>query len=88
MGKVLEAKQILNISVVHEMFNKMQNVQSTFKQSGGSHAAAAFDKKGTLLSSHEDIGRHNAVDKVIGDLIVSETLEEAACITVSGRNFL
>ena len=85
MGKVLEEKQSLDISMINEMFDKMQYVQSAFKRSGGSHAAAAFDNRGNLLSSMEDIGRHNAVDKVVGDLIVSKTLKKTAGITVSGR---
>jgi len=85
IGKVLNEKKSVDISTVKEMFDKMQLVQSAFQQSGGSHAAAAFDFSGKLLCSMEDIGRHNAVDKVVGDLLVSNSLKEAACITVSGR---
>ena len=68
-----------------QMFQQMGKGQNTFHKSGGSHAAAAFDKKGRLLSIMEDIGRHNAVDKVIGALILNKTLKEAKCIVVSGR---
>jgi FdhD protein len=85
IGKVLDEKKSVDISTVKEMFDKMQRVQSAFQQSGGSHAAAAFSFTGKLLCSMEDIGRHNAVDKVVGDLLVSKSLKEAACITVSGR---
>lgn len=85
IGKVLDEKKILEIDVIHTMFNKMNQVQRAFHQSGGSHAAAAFDNSGNLLSSREDIGRHNAVDKVIGDLILDENLKSAIAITVSGR---
>lgn len=67
------------------MFEQMRKGQNTFHQSGGSHAAAAFDKDGSLLSIMEDIGRHNAVDKVIGALIINQTLKKAKCIVVSGR---
>jgi FdhD protein len=67
------------------MFEQMKKGQHTFLQSGGSHAAAAFNNKGELLSIMEDIGRHNAVDKVIGDLIINNSLEQASCIVVSGR---
>ena len=63
----------------------MQQRQQDFKRSGGSHAAAAFDNSGQLLSIKEDIGRHNAVDKVIGDLLNNKKLEEAICMVVSGR---
>lgn len=67
------------------MFEQMKKGQHTFLQSGGSHAAAAFNNQGELLSIMEDIGRHNAVDKVIGDLIINNNLEQACCIVVSGR---
>jgi FdhD protein len=63
----------------------MNALQHDFKQSGGTHAAAAFTIDGDLLCSMEDIGRHNAVDKVIGKLITLGRLEDAKVITVSGR---
>jgi FdhD protein len=72
-------------STIRMMFSRMNSVQDTFIKSGGSHACAAFDISGNLLSSHEDIGRHNAVDKVIGDLILKKQLPQARCLTVSGR---
>ena len=60
-------------------------MQHDFKQSGGTHAAAAFTIEGELLCSMEDIGRHNAVDKVVGKLITQKNLNQAKIITVSGR---
>jgi len=75
----------LSTEMISQMFKTMNDGQSTFKQSGGSHAAAVFTSKGELLSIKEDIGRHNAVDKVIGDLILQKKLRDAKCITVSGR---
>ncbi len=67
------------------MFDQMNRDQYTFKNTGGSHAAAAFDKNNELLCIFEDIGRHNAVDKVIGNLIRKNTLNLAQTLTVSGR---
>lgn len=75
----------INLSMVNKMFDQMNEEQATFKLSGGSHAAAAFTTDGTLLCAMEDIGRHNAVDKVIGYLLNHNQLNEAKCITVSGR---
>ena len=63
----------------------MRNHQHDFEQSGGTHAAAAFSIQGEMLCTMEDIGRHNAVDKIIGKLIYSGKLKEAKIITVSGR---
>ena len=63
----------------------MSALQFAFHQSGGTHAAAAFTLHGELLCLKEDIGRHNAVDKVIGDLILTQKLDPASCLTVSGR---
>lgn len=85
MGKVIDEKKQFDISTIQVMFDKMNQKQSAFQQSGGSHAAAAFDINGELLSSKEDIGRHNAVDKVVGDLLINNYLKETAAITVSGR---
>ncbi len=85
IGKVLDENKIIHTDSIHSMFEQMNSKQSVFEKSGGSHAAAAFDKKGKLLSTMEDIGRHNAVDKVIGDLINRAKLKSAMVITVSGR---
>lgn len=72
-------------SIIPTLFDQMEKEQSTFHRSGGSHAAGLFSLPGTLLSLKEDIGRHNAVDKVIGDLINQKRLNEANILTVSGR---
>ena len=76
---------ILNPEKVGLMFDSMSEKQKSFQQSGGTHAAGAFTLEGHPLSIREDIGRHNAVDKVIGDLIYNNQLDKAKCLTVSGR---
>lgn len=81
----LACNDILHAEKVEKMFSEMNAGQNTFIKSGGSHACAAFDGDGNLLCMHEDIGRHNAVDKVIGDLLLNNKLHHAKCITVSGR---
>lgn len=70
---------------IQQMFQTMRAHQNTFDSSGGSHASAIFDKDGKLLVIKEDIGRHNAVDKAIGQLALEGRLPTAHCIIVSGR---
>lgn len=50
-----------------------------------SHAAALYDARGALLTVAEDVGRHNALDKVIGTLFLEERLERAALLVLSSR---
>lgn len=82
--KMIEENQ-LDVALIHNLFDKMRKNQHDFEQSGGTHAAAAYTLQGEILCVMEDIGRHNAVDKVIGKLIYSGKLKEAKIITVSGR---
>ena len=67
------------------LIQKMQSFQTLFQKTGGCHAAAAFNGSGDLLHCYEDIGRHNAVDKVIGGLLLEGKLREAKVMTVSSR---
>ena len=84
-GKKLDNKMNFDTSKLEDMFTEMKNQQDTFEISGGSHAASLFDKDYTLLTLKEDIGRHNAVDKVIGHLLNNNSLNQAKCLLVSGR---
>lgn len=81
----IEHKGQIDPVVVGLMFERMSEHQKSFRASGGTHASAAFTLDGEMLSIREDIGRHNAVDKVIGDLLWRGLLSKAACLTVSGR---
>lgn len=64
----------------------LRAAQHTFDKTGGLHAAAAFDAGGDLLVTMEDVGRHNAVDKVIGSLLLNNGLPARELgIMVSGR---
>lgn len=85
LGQTIDDTQKIDIGLLNSLFKKMNAFQIDFRQSGGTHAAAAFSIEGDLLCAMEDIGRHNAVDKVIGKLIASQELKEAKVITVSGR---
>ena len=64
----------------------LRSAQHTFDTTGGLHAAAAFNSKGDLLVTMEDVGRHNAVDKVIGSLLLNKDLPATELgLMVSGR---
>ncbi len=74
----------------HEMLLGLPDVaephQELFASTGASHAAAAFSRSGNLLVLREDIGRHNAVDKVIGRLLLDEYTDWIdTALFVSGR---
>ncbi|WP_428740286.1 formate dehydrogenase accessory sulfurtransferase FdhD [Tenacibaculum sp.] len=84
-GNPLQSRLKVSVEMVFTMFLKMNNLQILFKDTGGSHACAIFNSNQELLTVKEDIGRHNAVDKCIGDLLVRETLKNAAYMLVSGR---
>tara|TARA_Y100000385_G_scaffold291899_1_gene373709 strand:- start:9704 stop:10528 length:825 start_codon:yes stop_codon:yes gene_type:complete len=85
IGKTIDDRDKIDITHIHNLFNKMNTFQFDFKESGGTHAAAVFTIDGELLVAMEDIGRHNAVDKIIGHTILSNQLKEAKIMTVSGR---
>jgi FdhD protein len=60
--------------------------QGLFNATGAVHAAAAFDREGTLILTREDVGRHNAVDKVVGALLLEGALPATGRgLFVSGR---
>jgi FdhD protein len=82
----VESEIRLNPDTICGLPDKLRARQDTFSQTGGLHAAALFDIEGTLLSAHEDIGRHNAVDKVLGTQFLAGACMSGAILMVSGRS--
>jgi len=84
-GAKLKNENSFDSTKLEDMFVEMKLKQETFEISGGSHAAAIFNNNYKIVSLKEDIGRHNAVDKVVGELLNSGQLKESFVMLVSGR---
>jgi len=60
------------VDVIRGLPARLRARQATFDETGGLHGAALFAADGTLMASAEDVGRHNAVDKVFGSLLLED----------------
>lgn len=77
------AGPLVEADVLAGLPEAMRAQQSVFRRTGGLHAAGLSDAQGRILTVREDVGRHNAVDKVIGDAFLREL--PASILVVSGR---
>ncbi|WP_035104771.1 formate dehydrogenase accessory sulfurtransferase FdhD [Desulfohalovibrio reitneri] len=75
----------LDAGEIFRLMRKMESMQAVFRRTGATHCAALFDKGGRILSMAEDIGRHNALDKVIGSALRDGLLDRALVATMSSR---
>ncbi len=73
------------LSIVQQLPDRLRSTQATFDETGGLHGAALFTAAGDLIASAEDVGRHNAVDKIFGALLLGEAEGTGCALMVSGR---
>jgi FdhD protein len=76
----------VSAETLSSLAGKMRSEQGGFDETGGVHAAGLFDAEGELLYLREDIGRHNAVDKIVGAALLEDKLPlRERILVVSGR---
>jgi FdhD protein len=77
---------VISAEIILKLPQKLRAAQAVFESTGGLHAAGLFDSAGELVGLREDIGRHNAVDKLLGEQFLAGRLPLSAhLLMVSGR---
>ena len=77
---------VFNPATITSLPDRLREAQRVFSSTGGLHAAGLFTQAGGLLVVREDVGRHNAVDKIVGWAVLQDKLPLAGCaLLVSGR---
>ncbi len=81
----VKGRRRYSMEFLKSLSGKMEEVQRLYKKTGGSHAAVLFDPEGTPVLYGEDMGRHNALDKVIGASLLRGVPREENVLVSSGR---
>jgi FdhD protein len=85
-NKVSSTEPQISKEVILQSPNILKDNQSEFSKTGGIHASGLFDSKGLLVDLKEDVGRHNALDKLVGSVLINDQLDpKTQFITCSGR---
>jgi len=74
-----------SLAFILDAIQSMRSRQTLFQHTGGSHAAALFDRGGEMVAMAEDVGRHNALDKAIGKCLLGKIPTAGGTAVLSGR---
>jgi FdhD protein len=86
IGCAMLSELEIRAEIIHHLPEKLRAAQSAFDRTGGLHAAALFDASGAMEAIREDVGRHNAVDKLIGAAFLESRLPLShSILMLSGR---
>lgn len=86
-GSLTSPVPTIKPEIIYSLPEKLRSAQAIFTVTGSLHAAALFDAEGNLLKLREDIGRHNALDKLIGSALLADELPlNNHILMVSGRS--
>ncbi|WP_294333092.1 formate dehydrogenase accessory sulfurtransferase FdhD [uncultured Chryseobacterium sp.] len=78
--------QMVSLETIYQLAEKLRTFQNNFSATGGIHASGIFDNEGNLLALREDVGRHNALDKLIGNALMTGQLPlQDRILVLSGR---
>ena len=81
-----DANFVVSVDALQQLPARLAHGQTTFAQTGGLHCAGVFDSAGVLSASFEDVGRHNALDKLVGASVLSGNMPWSSHgVVLSGR---
>ena len=84
--KILKSIPKIKYDIIMKSPNMLRQNQSEFSKTGGIHASGLFNASGEIIAVKEDVGRHNALDKLIGFVLKKELLDNSSqFLTCSGR---
>lgn len=81
----VKSRLVVKAETILDCVNRLNSMAGTFKRTGGVHAAAIFKQDSNVVAFAEDVGRHNAVDKVVGMAVMSNIDLGECFLTLTGR---